>query len=159
MDFWTPTERTRAAKNPHQWFTEGKALFGSGQYPEAARAFQRAFLIAPEKPLFMSYFGLCKTMTPKGAGDGLRLCRDAVKKSPYDAEILHNLGVAYLMAGKKRQAHAAFAQGASLDPRFAENKEELTFMGVRKPPVFSSLPRDHWANVLAGKALSRLKLR
>jgi len=159
MDFWVPN-LAKNSKNPHRWFDQGLQLYDSGQVEEAVRCFRQAYILAPEKPAFMSYFGLCRVVAESGAGrEALGLCEEAVRKDPYDAELRHNLGMAYLVSGRKRRAYEIFTEGSRLDPRNVTNRQELEFMGVRRPPVFTFLPRGHRVNRLAGRTLKRLRLR
>lgn len=109
-------------------------------------------------PTLASYLGYCLARERRQFRKGIALCQEAIKVEP--KQILHylNLGRVYVEAGQKPLAIKAFRQGL----RFGRNRqiaEHLAILGIRKPPVFGSLPRTHVLNRFAGKVLSSLGVR
>jgi len=105
-----------------------------------------------------SYLGLAYAMSQQGK-KGLRLCREAARSHPFDAEIHENLGRVYLMAGRRRMAWETFILAARLDSENDGIREDLLSMGKRRPPVIPSLSRSHPVNVYAGRLLKKIGLR
>jgi len=68
------------------------------------------------------------------------------------------MGRILLLAGRRDRAIMVFRQGlkASPNPRIIS---ELKKLGLRKPPVFANLDRQHLLNRVSGKVLSKLGLR
>jgi len=90
--------------------------------------------------------------------EGIELCSRAIRQNP---ELLDNylyLGRLYLMSGEKDLAIKAFRSGLKVkkDNRIIA---ELINLGIRRPPPFDSLPRDHKLNIAAGRLLKFLGMR
>jgi tetratricopeptide (TPR) repeat protein len=113
---------------------------------------------ATESPEMISLMGYSLAKESCQFNEGIALCEKAISLNPTQAEHYLNLGRIYLLANKRERAIRAFKVGLRVrkDPRIIH---ELKSMGVRKPPVLSSLPRDHKLNIVAGKLLRMLKLR
>lgn len=109
-------------------------------------------------PRLSSYLGYCLAKERrefKRAGD---LCLEALKEEPAQAIHYLNLGRVYLAAGQKAAAIQALKKGL----KFGKSRaliEALKKLGIRKPPVIPSLPRDHPVNKYLGLLLARLGLR
>lgn len=89
---------------------------------------------------------------------GIELCNKAVQLDPNNSDNYIYLGKLYLMAEKKELAIKAFRAGLKIR-RDERAIEELKKLGVRKPPPFDSLPRDHKLNIVFGKILKMMQLR
>ena len=109
-------------------------------------------------PRSLSYLGLCRALTGGDPGEALGLCREAVSREPESPEHYLNLGKVLVLAGRCDEAIDVFREGMKRGshPGIAA---ELALLGIRKPPVFSRLPRSHPLNKYAGLLLSRLGLR
>jgi tetratricopeptide (TPR) repeat protein len=113
---------------------------------------------ATESPEMISLMGYSLAKESCQFNEGIALCEKAISLNPHQAEHYLNLGRIYLLANKRDRAIKTFKFGLRVrkDPRIIH---ELKSMGVRKPPVLSSLSRDHKLNIVAGKLLRMLKLR
>jgi tetratricopeptide (TPR) repeat protein len=111
-----------------------------------------------ETPEMLSLMGYSLATQSGRLKEGISLCEKAISLSPNQTEHYLNLGRIYLLARKKEHAIRVFKTALKIrkDPRIIK---ELQGLGVRKPPVVSSLSRDHVINVVAGKVLKILKLR
>jgi tetratricopeptide (TPR) repeat protein len=61
---------------------------------------------------------------PRG-GDAIAAYREAIRRSPNDAELHYHLGVAYAKEGRLEQAIASYRQAIALEPQYAEAYEGL----------------------------------
>ena len=89
---------------------------------------------------------------------GIEFCSKAIKLFPSNLDNYLYLGRLYLATGDRELAIRTFRSGLRVrkDNRLID---ELKKLGVRKPPAFNSLPRDHKLNVIAGKILTWIRLR
>lgn len=128
----------------------GNTLLALMHFEEASRTLQ--------PPLLKSYLGYCLTREKKDAQKGIALCEEALRLEPANSLHYLNLARIFLLVGRKPKAIAMLRKGL----KFQRNKaiiELLQSLGVRREPVFSSLPRDHPLNRYAGILLCRLGLR
>ena len=111
-----------------------------------------------ESPEMISLMGYSLAKESGRLKEGIALCEKAITLSPNQAEHYLNLGRIYLLANKKEPAIRILKTGLRIrrDPRIVN---ELKGLGIRKPPVLSSLSRDNVINVVAGKVFKLLKLR
>jgi tetratricopeptide (TPR) repeat protein len=88
----------------------------------------------------------------------IEICSKLVQIDPTNTDNYLYLGKLYLSANKKELAIRTFKSGLKIkrDERIIS---ELKKMGIRKPPPFKSLHRDHKLNILFGKILRWVKLR
>ena len=114
--------------------------------------------VSTESPEMMSQKGYLLAKESCQFNEGIALCEKAISLNPHHPEPYLNLGRIYVLANKRARAIKAFKLGLRVrkDQRIFH---ELKRLGVRKPPVLSSLPREHMLNVIAGKMLKSLKLR
>jgi len=109
-------------------------------------------------PKVRSYLAYCRAKENQDYSNALKMCMNALREEPTIADHYFNLGRIYLLINKKGAALQAFQKGIKLGPN-PKLMQELRKFEKRKPPVFSSLPREHWLNRELGKLLSRLGLR
>jgi tetratricopeptide (TPR) repeat protein len=109
-------------------------------------------------PLVSSYLGYCQAKVRGQVKQGVARCLSAIQKDPGNPVHYLNLGRIYLTADKKGPAIRALRKGlkAGCDSRIVET---LKTLGVRKEPVFVSLPRENPINKVAGILLARLGIR
>ena len=83
---------------------------------------------------------------------GIELCSKAIQIDPVNSDNYLYLGRIYLIDGKRELAIKTFRSGLRIrkDDRVIG---ELKNLGIRTPPPFGSLPRDHALNIVAGKIL------
>lgn len=141
------TEKTSESR---ALYLQGISCWNKRRYDNALVCFQRAYELAPGNPFVMSYLGLARVKM-KAVEEGLELCRQAVRKKPFNEDLLYNLGQAYRMAGNRNEARKTFllgAKGCDDTQRFLNALKE---MGVRRKPVIPFLSRDNVLNRWLGK--------
>ena len=109
-------------------------------------------------PRLTSYLGYCLAKERREFKRAADLCLEALKQEPAQAVHYLNLGRVYLVAGQKAAAIRALQKGV----KFGKSRsiiEELKMLGIRKPPVVASLPRDHPVNKYLGLLLKWLGAR
>lgn len=145
-----PNQRETA----EQLFKEGLAAWRQRKIEKALRYFQKAHDIDPDEALFASYLGV--TLVKAGIfGRGLELCKLAVRRRPFNGDLLYNLGQAYLFANNRAEARKAFLLGAKSSMDGKPFLNALLQMGVRRKPVIGFLSRDHFLNRWLGKLTYR----
>lgn len=120
----------------------------------AASDLQRALVMEPENPVFLSYYGVCLAHRER-VSEALETCKRALRKQPRNTELRVNLGKVYRLAGDSERAYRAFLQAWQGDRGHPGPATELARMGVRRPPVLTFLPRSHLFN----RELGRLRWR
>lgn len=109
-------------------------------------------------PMVCSYLAYCRAMVKREYAAAIRLCNEALRDEPANADHYLNLGRIYILAGKRGNALPIFRRGIKLGKN-PQLMAELKKFDPRKPPVFSSLPRDHSLNRIVGKLSSRFGIR
>jgi tetratricopeptide (TPR) repeat protein len=132
----------------------GLSWWKKKQYSNALFCFQKAHEIQPDNPSILSQLGLAKVKM-KAAQEGIELCKRAVRKKPFDDDLVFNLGQACLFAGERAEARKAFLLGAKGCEDHRRFVKALKEMGVRRNPVISFLSRDHVLNRWLGKLTYR----
>lgn len=114
--------------------------------------------LSGETPDMLSLVGFCLARDSRQFKKGVALCEKAIALDPQNTEHYLQLGRVHLLAGHKALAIASFRRGLKIrkDQRFIR---ELQKIGIRKTPLFASLPRTHVLNIVSGKLLQLLKLR
>lgn len=140
-------------------FNEGLCFLRQNKAQEAMLYFKNALRIKPTVPRYSSYYGLCWAMVTKNAIEPLQLCKKAVEKEMFSAQLLCNLGRVYLLRGDKKKAYMTFQKGLLLSAQNKEIKDELKKMGFRRSPVIFFLARENPINKLLGQVLKKISLR
>jgi len=165
-------EFTRASikkrKKKTEYFNEAMELLGAGGGAAALDVLRKGLEMYPSDPLLMSYCGCLYSIAGKKHKEGIKMCRDAIKqldssvsleKEIYYPAFYLNLGRAYLGAGKKREAVAAFNRGLKSDPKDQDIIKELKKLGSRRrqpvPFLKRSNPINKYIGLLAGKGSSK----
>lgn len=134
----------------------------NGEHKHAFVLLQQAVVLFPEDALILSYFGCLQALVDKKYRSGIETCKRAIsllkKREEEDKEKLYalfhlNLGRAYLAAGKRQDALAAFTTGIKYDSSNRDLQMELRGMGKRKQPPVSFLGRSNPLNKYIGKIL------
>lgn len=86
------------------------------------------------------------------------LCVKAVTLNPGNSDYYLTLGRVYILAGERDKAITVFRKGLKIRKN-ADIMEELRRLGIRKPPPFNSLDRQHILNRVTGKLLGVLGMR
>ncbi len=136
-----------------------RELLDSDQSFEALPILQRAFQDNPCDPTVKSYYGLVTALERGQVRQSIELCLAAVDGDPGSADLYLNLARVYLKAGRRGEAVRALRDGVERDNVHEGLLRELHRLGIRRPPIFGSLPRSHPLNKYAGIAAARLGLR
>jgi hypothetical protein len=127
-------------------------------------------------PLAKSYLAYCMAKERGQVRDAMGICQEAMSLDPGHPAHYLNLGRVFLVAGDKPRAISAFWRGISRNsgpegtsasdwPKHGRRREhdlimdELRRLGIRKPPPFRKLHRDHPLNKYTGLMLARLGMR
>jgi tetratricopeptide (TPR) repeat protein len=146
--------RLQASEVARELFVKGISWWSQKKVEKALRCFQRAHELKPEDPHIASYLGL--VLVDSGIYNrGFELCRAALRKNPSDADLLFNLGQAYLLASRRKEARLTFLRGAKLSGDNHRFIDALIKMGIRRKPTLQFLSRDHLLNHWLGKLTYR----
>jgi tetratricopeptide (TPR) repeat protein len=136
---------------------KGEKALASGETLVALMHFETAARLR-QLPVVQSALAYCLAKERRQYQQAIALCRKALEAEPTDPRHYYHLGRIYLSANQKTQAITAFRRGLK-QQRHQPIIDELRRLGVRKPPVFTSLPRDHVLNKSFGKLLTRFGTR
>ncbi len=136
---------------------KGIALLRANNPLSALACFEKASVIR-KTPSVQSYLGLCIATERGKVSDGVRLCREAITAEPGNPVHYLNLGKLYLKIKKKTECLEILRKGLA-QGEHPEIRALLEEIGMRKPPVFSFLPRGHVLNRYIGLLLNRFRLR
>ncbi|MBA4373361.1 MAG: hypothetical protein C0402_10945 [Thermodesulfovibrio sp.] len=136
---------------------KGAALLKENNPLGALACFEKAYAIE-KTPDIQSCLGLCIAKERGKISEGIRLCREAIEQDSGNPLHYLNLGKIYLKAKRKSDCLDVLRKGLSFGDN-AEIRELLERIGMRKPPVFTFLPRGHFLNRYAGLIMRRLRLR
>ncbi len=151
----TPDPLQNETFESQELFRRAEACIVRGRFDKAEEFLAEAIRISSENPLYLSYYGLCVGMR----GDLLeaqKLCCKAVKLAPRSPIILVNCGRIWLAQGCRKEARDHFTRAYSIDNTNSAAALELSGMGVRRPPVFGALGRNHPLNCFLGRLRHRL---
>jgi len=142
--------------DPDELLQKGIQSLQQKNFLAALAYFERAYA-GRTTPLAASYYGLCMATERGKVSDAIVLCQEAIAQEPHEPRHYLNLAKVYLKADRKPDCletlRLGLAQGDEPEIRYL-----LETVGVRKPPVFSFLPRSHFLNRSLGYILSRLRL-
>jgi tetratricopeptide (TPR) repeat protein len=116
--------------------------------------FENAFRINPS-PAVKSGLAYCLARERQQFQKAQQLCQQAAAEEPGNPDHYYQLGRIYLLANKRKSAILAFRKGLK-QKRHQPIIDELHRLGIRNPPVFSSLARDHFLNRSVGKLLAKI---
>ena len=109
-------------------------------------------------PLACSCLAFCIAKVKGNYQEANMLARKALDIEPNNPVHYKNLGRILLLAGDNEQGILMLRQGLRYGERISI-VQELEKLGIRKPPVFKSLPRNHPLNKYLGMFLAWLGLR
>ncbi len=112
-------------------------------------------------PVLQSYGAYCMaglTTDRRKLREAVRLCQDSMQRDSGNS--LHYLlqGRIFLFMDDRKNAVKIFQSGLKIAPN-PKIIAEVKRIGMRKTAIFEKLERNHPANFLLGKLLSRLGLR
>ncbi len=132
-------------------FTFGLASLRTSNFTEAFEAFRTAHQEDPLNPHHLSYYGLTLALEDGNVDQGIVLCRQAVRLTPFEPEFYLNLSRVYMKAGRRKQALETLREGLALNLKSKLLKSELARIDARRKPFFSFLSRDNILNRIIGK--------
>lgn len=135
----------------------GEAALANGETLVALMHFETASRLQMV-PAVQSALAYCLAKERRQYQQAIALCRQALEAEPAEVRHYYHLGRIYLVANQKPLAITAFRRGLKLR-RYQPIIDELRRLGVRRPPVFTSLPRDHVLNKSFGRLLAKLGTR
>ena len=151
-------------KKKTEYFNEAMDLLGAGRGIDALDVLRKGLEMYPFDPLLMSYCGCLYSIVGKKHKEGIKMCRDAIKhldssvsleKDVYYPAFYLNLGRAYLGAGKRRDAVAAFNLGLKADPKDQDIIKELKKLGSRRTLPVPFLKRNNPINKYIGLLIGK----
>lgn len=119
--------------------------------------FEMAHSMDP-RPSVKAKLAYCLAKERKEYQQAMNLCREALAAEPNNPDHYYQLSRVYLTAGQKNKAIKSLRKGLKFK-RHQPIIDELNRIGYRRPPIFSSLPRDHVLNRAAGILLAKLGSR
>lgn len=140
-------------------FARGKEALARGQGLEALRLFELASAADPGNAEYQSYVALLNALERGRIREAVDLAAAAAARAPDVPSVYVNLTRIHIKAGDKESAVQVLREGLR---RHGDDPDMLTLMhqvGVRKPPIFESLPRSHFLNKYLGKLAAKLGLR
>jgi tetratricopeptide (TPR) repeat protein len=135
-------------------YLKGISWWNKKRFDNALHCLQRAYELQPDNPFIQSYLGLARVKM-RAIDEGLELCRHALRRKPFQDDLVFNMGQAYLMAGNRAEARKTFLLGAKGCDNHQRFLNALKDMGVRRKPVIGFLSRDHLINRWLGKLTYR----
>lgn len=144
------TAADREYQRARQELENGKVL--------AALARLEAALRQQDHPAWYSLLGFCIAKERGHLKRGEELCRDCIARQPHLPDHYYFLSRVMLLSGRKDEALQTLRQGLAQGDSSAV-KTLLQELGIRKPPLFGRLHRDHPLNKYLGLLLARLGLR
>jgi len=136
---------------------KGIALLHANNPLSALACFEKASVIRTT-PTVQSYLGLCIATERGKVSEGIALCRLSIDNEPDNPVHYLNLGKIYVKMKRKAECLDILREGLARGDN-AEIHALLEEIGMRKPPVFSFLPRRHVLNRYIGLLLNRLRFR
>ena len=127
-------------------YNQAMELLSRNHIREAMKRFEKALQISPNNALYMSHYGVCVAVEKNDLSAARKLCERAVKMDSKNPVTRVNLGKVLRLRGDNGGAHQTFIQAWKTDKTHPAAAAELSRMGIRRPTVFSFLPRTHWLN-------------
>jgi len=136
---------------------EGIQALESGNPLAALDCFQKAYEIDP-RPEVTSRLAYCLALQQKEMSKATSLCARALREEPRNPLHFLYMGRIYLLAGNKKDAIRIFRKGMGI-ARTPAIQEELSRLGLRRPPAIPFLSRKNPINKMLGRLISWVKER
>ncbi len=140
-----------------QLVTKGQEALSHDHVYLALTCFEQAIKLK-WSPLACSSLAYCQARVKGNYREAELLARKALDQDPDCPHHYKNLGRILLLAGDCQEGIRMLRQGLQHGEQ-TSIIEELERLGIRKPPIFKSLPRSHPLNKYLGLILSRFGLR
>jgi len=160
---------------PGEYLRPVIAYLRKGEQKEAYALIQHAILEYPDDPFILSYYGCLQALVDKKYRAGVDKCRQAISmlknESKHGEDMLYpeygedtmypifylNLGKAFVVARRKRDAFDAFEKGLEYDRSNREILMEIRSLGSRKRATVPFLDRSNPVNKYLGKMMHKAK--
>jgi tetratricopeptide (TPR) repeat protein len=129
------------ADNEYAYFFLGSAHFEKGRFEKAMKAYMRALEIAPSYLGAMVHLGHSLRMMGKHA-EALRVGREALKRSPEDADAIHLVALAHYARGEGAAAAHYLERFLALRPELEAAQEAEGLLQVLRGEVARPDERD-----------------
>lgn len=158
--------KAKEAKTPSDYMGEAKSLLARKSYRAALAILAEGLEQHPGDPFLMSYYGCLEAVVNKNYNLGIGTCARAIEalrgRLPFGEEFYYpvfylNLGRAYLVAGRKKEALEAFNAGLKADPESSDLLWEIKKLGLRQAPPVAFLKRSNPINKYIGMLLHSLR--
>ena len=133
---------------------KGEQALNSGDTLVAMMQFEAAHALDP-RPTIKAKLAFCLAKERKQYNKAIILCREALLAEPNNPDHYYQLSRIFLIAGQKNQAIKTLRKGLKFQ-RYQPIINELNQLGVRRDPIFSFLPRNHFLNRYLGLLFSKL---
>ena len=134
----------------HSYYNRALEMIHRNRYSAALDQLIEALRIAPGNPVYRSYFGLCLAHAERDYDRAIRACKQAIMTFSKDPVFRVNLGKVYKLQGDNASAYKEFIRAWELNNEHPSTAAELTRMGIRRPPFFTFLRRQHPVNRYLG---------
>jgi len=132
---------------------KGELALQNGDTLVALLQFEMAHAIEPA-PGVKAKLAFCLAKERRQYQQAMALCREALQAEPDNPDHYYQLSRIYLVAGQKHKAIKSLRKGLKFK-RYQPIIDELTRLGARQEPFFSSLPREHFLNRTVGVLLAK----
>jgi predicted Zn-dependent protease len=160
-----PLYSSRDRLKPVECFRQIKAQLRTGQQRNAFELLQQLVMLFPNEPVFLSYYGYLLVLVARRYRTGIETCLKSLEhlraRKAFDRAALYpvfycNLGRAYAMAGKRKEALAALNKGLSYDRLNKDIIQEMQSMGMRRktlpiPFLKRSNPLNRYCGIISYK--------
>ncbi len=140
-----------------EFYEKGLHALSNGHVYLALVCFEQAANLE-KSSLYSSYLAFCIAKARGQYREAMDLCAEVIVEEPANHIHYLNLGRIHLLAGEREKALRALRDGLQHDKN-SEILRELERLGLRKPPVFNWLKREHPLNKYCGILLKKLGLR
>jgi Flp pilus assembly protein TadD len=146
-----------AADELDSLITKGLTAIEQGNTLLAMMHFENAARIR-RTPTVLSCLGFCIAKEHRQLKKASSLCLEAINQEPNLPLHYLNLARVQKLAGHRFRAIKILQMGLK-QPGNQKIVAELKVLGIRRPPLFQKLDRDHPLNKYGGKFFARLGLR
>lgn len=139
-----------------EWGLRAGRQLEDGQIRDAELTLRLALAKLPADPRCRSLLAICLATERGKLATAEKLARGVVSQDPDDAVARYALGRVLLETGQRRQAFREFSRARSLAGSDPALRASVRRQDPRRSPVITSLPRDHFLNVVLGRLFRRL---
>ncbi len=111
-----PLEKAHPEKSAEEYFARGVEEFKRGDFQKALNLFRSSTQAEPGNARFWSYLSLSCSKVPNMISEAEKASFEAIKLEPQNAEHYANLGLIYLVHGRKKNAREQFEKALEIDP-------------------------------------------